>query len=92
MSSLGSCVVSDAPLGPKELMKHIREKREKELKRIVKNLNRMKLTHENHIQLIVFDYLYMKVRQMQRNDLLFDINIPTLEMKGGGSSKAKENG
>tara|TARA_B100000949_G_C14083875_1_gene367005 strand:- start:157 stop:378 length:222 start_codon:yes stop_codon:yes gene_type:complete len=73
-------------------MKHIREKREKELKRIVKNLNRMKLTHENHIQLIVFDYLYMKVRQMQRNDLLFDINIPTLEMKGGGSSKAKENG
>ena len=31
MSSLGSCVVSDAPLGPKELMKHIREKREKEL-------------------------------------------------------------
>lgn len=92
MSSLGSCVVSDAPLGPKELMKHIREKREKELKRIVKDLNRMKLTHENHIQLIVFDYLYMKVRQMQRNDLLFDINIPTLEMKGGGSSKAKENG
>ena len=92
MSSLGSCVVSDAPLGPKELMKHIREKREKELKRIVKDLNRMKLTHENHIQLIVFDYLYMKVRQMQRNDLLFDINIPTLEMKGGGSSKAKEIG
>ena len=92
MSSLGSCVVSDAPLGPKELMKHIRETREKELKRIVKDLNRMKLTHENHIQLIVFDYLYMKVRQMQRNDLLFDINIPTLEMKGGGSSKAKENG
>ena len=92
MSYLGSCVVSDAPLGPKELMKHIREKREKELKRIVKDLNRMKLTHENHIQLIVFDYLYMKVRQMQRNDLLFDINIPTLEMKGGGSSKAKENG
>ena len=92
MSSLGSCVVSDAPLGPKELMKHIREKREKELKRIVKDLNRMKLTHENHIQLIVFDYLYMKVRQMQRNDLLFDINIPTLEIKGGGSSKAKENG
>ena len=60
-------------------MKSIREIREKELKRIVKDLWRMKHQHDSTIQMIVYDYLYMKVRHMQNNGLLYDINIPTIK-------------
>tara|TARA_B100000287_G_scaffold204193_1_gene192680 strand:+ start:1593 stop:1775 length:183 start_codon:yes stop_codon:yes gene_type:complete len=57
-------------------MKSIREKRERELKRIVKDLYRMQRNQENNKQMIVFDYLHMKVKQLQKNGLLYDIEIP----------------
>jgi len=57
-------------------MKNIREKRERELKRIVKDLFRMKRNQENNRQMIVFDYLHMKVKQMQKNGLLYEIELP----------------
>ena len=41
------------------------KKRDIELKRIVRDLWKMKHNHDNNIQMIVYDYLYMKVRQMQ---------------------------
>tara|TARA_B100001250_G_C19746696_1_gene765673 strand:- start:395 stop:577 length:183 start_codon:yes stop_codon:yes gene_type:complete len=57
-------------------MKSIREKREKELKRIVKDLYRMKRNQENNRQMIVFDYLHMKVKQLQKKGLLYEIELP----------------
>jgi hypothetical protein len=60
-------------------MKHIREKRELELKRIVRDLYRLKKNHDNNVMMITFDYLYMKVRQMQNNGLLYEIQIPSKE-------------
>ena len=57
-------------------MKSIREKRERELERIVKDLYRMKRNQENNRQMIVFDYLHMKVKQLQKNGLLYEIEIP----------------
>ena len=39
----------------------------------------MKHQHDSTIQMIVYDYLYMKVRHMQNNGLLYDINIPTIK-------------
>ena len=57
-------------------MKSIREKREKEFKRIVRELYRMKRNQENNRQMIVFDYLHMRVKQMQQKGLLFEIEIP----------------
>tara|TARA_Y100000817_G_scaffold257112_1_gene210578 strand:- start:1310 stop:1492 length:183 start_codon:yes stop_codon:yes gene_type:complete len=57
-------------------MKSIREKREKEFKRIVKDLYKMKRNQENNRQMIVFDYLHMRVKQMQKKGLLFEIEIP----------------
>jgi hypothetical protein len=60
-------------------MKSIREKREKELKRIVRDLWRLKHQHDNNIQMIVFDYLYMRIRQMQNKGLLYEIKIPSKE-------------
>ena len=60
-------------------MKSIREKRDIELKRIVRDLWKMKHNHDNNIQMIVYDYLYMKVRQMQNKGILYDINITTVK-------------
>jgi len=57
-------------------MKSIREKRERELKRIVKDLYRIKRNQENNRQIIVYDFLHMKVKQLQKNGLLYDIEIP----------------
>ena len=57
-------------------MKSIREKREKEFKRIVRDLNKMKRKQENKRLMIVFDYLHMRVKQMQKKGLLFEIEIP----------------
>ena len=57
-------------------MKNIREKREKEFKRIVRDLHKMKRNQENNRQMIVFDYLHMRVKQMQKKGLLFEIEIP----------------
>tara|TARA_Y100000593_G_scaffold7109_1_gene13374 strand:+ start:10618 stop:10800 length:183 start_codon:yes stop_codon:yes gene_type:complete len=57
-------------------MKNIREKREKEFKRIVRDLYKMKRNQENNRQIIVFDYLHMRVKQMQKKGLLFEIEIP----------------
>ncbi len=75
-------------------MKSIREKREKELKRIILDLNRMKKNHDNNIMMITFDYLYLKVRQMQKNGLLYDIQIPSLKdyqsLKNGNGRKTKK--
>ena len=51
----------------------------KQLKRIIRDLYRLKKNHDNNIMMITFDYLYMKVRQMQNNGLLYEINIPSLE-------------
>ena len=64
-------------------MKSIREKREKEFKRIVRDLYKMKRNQENNRQMIVFDYLHMRVKQMQKKGLLFEIEIPE-EGKDGG--------
>jgi|TARA_B100000959_G_C14549900_1_gene447204 hypothetical protein len=60
-------------------MKSIREKREMELRRIVKDLWKLKRNHDNNILMITYDYLYLKVRQMQKNGLLYEINIPSIE-------------
>ena len=57
-------------------MKNIKEKREKELKRIVRDLYKMKRNQENNRKMIVFDYLHMRVKQMQQKGLLFEIEIP----------------
>ena len=57
-------------------MKSIREKREKDFKRIVRDLYKMKRNQENNRQMIVFDYLHMRVKQMQKKGLLFEIEIP----------------
>ena len=57
-------------------MKNIKEKREKELKRIVRDLYKMKRNQENNRQMIMFDYLHMRVKQMQQKGLLFEIEIP----------------
>ena len=57
-------------------MKSIREKPEKELGRIIRDLYRLKRKQENNQMIIVYDYLYMKVRQLQNKGLLWDIEIP----------------
>ena len=57
-------------------MKTIREKREMEIQRIIKDLWRMKRNHDNNIQQICYDYLHLKVKMMQKNGLLWDIKIP----------------
>ena len=57
-------------------MKTIREKREMEFQRIIKDLWRMKSNHDNNIQQICYDYLHLKVKMMQKNGLLWDIKIP----------------
>tara|TARA_B100000287_G_scaffold428600_1_gene480288 strand:+ start:984 stop:1166 length:183 start_codon:yes stop_codon:yes gene_type:complete len=57
-------------------MKSIREKREMELVRIIRDLYRLKKKNENNQMIIVYDYLYMKVRQLQNKGLLWDIEIP----------------
>ena len=57
-------------------MKTIREKREMEFQRIIKDLWRMKRNHDNNIQQICYDYLHLKVKMMQKNGLLWDIKIP----------------
>ena len=57
-------------------MKSIREKREKEFKRIVRELYRMKRNQEINRQMIVFDYLHMKVKQLQKKGLLYEIELP----------------
>ena len=64
-------------------MKSIREKREKEFKRFVRDLYKMKRNQENNRQMIVFDYLHMRVKQMQKKGLLFEIELPE-EGKDGG--------
>ena len=57
-------------------MKSIREKREKELERIIRDIYRLKKKQENNQMIIVYDYLYMKVRHLQNKGLLWDIEIP----------------
>tara|TARA_R100000742_G_C4179334_1_gene14992 strand:+ start:166 stop:360 length:195 start_codon:yes stop_codon:yes gene_type:complete len=60
-------------------MKSIREKREKELERIIRDIYRLKKKQENNQMIIVYDYLHMKVRQMQNKGLLWDIEIPNIK-------------
>ena len=57
-------------------MKSIHEKRMMEMKRIVKDHYRMKKTQENNQTMIVYDYLHMRVKQMQKKGLLWHIDIP----------------
>ena len=57
-------------------MKSIHEKRMTEMKRIVKDLYRMKKNQENNQTMIVYDYLHMRVKQMQKKGLLWHIDIP----------------
>ena len=52
------------------------EKREMEFQRIIKDLWRMKRNNDNNIEQICYDYLYMKVKQLQNKGLLFNIEIP----------------
>ncbi len=47
-----------------------------ELVRIIRDLYRLKKKNENNQMIIVYDYLYMKVRQLQNKGLLWDIEIP----------------
>jgi len=60
-------------------MKTIHEKREIEFKRIIRDIWRMKRNHENNIRMITFDYLYMKVKQLQKRGLLWHIDIPEVK-------------
>ena len=57
-------------------MKSIKEKREMELKRIIKGIYGIKRRQENNQMIIVYDFLHMKVKQMQKNGLLWRIDIP----------------
>ena len=57
-------------------MRSIREKREMEFQRIIKDLWKMRRNNDNNIEQICYDYLYMKVRQLQKKGLLFNIVIP----------------
>ena len=50
-----------------------------ELGRIIRDIYRLKRKQENNQMIIVFDYLYMKVRQMQNKGLLHEIQIPSKE-------------
>ena len=50
-----------------------------ELKRIVRDLFKMKRNNENNIEMITFDYLHMRVKQMQKKGLLYEIEIPEKE-------------
>ena len=57
-------------------MKSIKEKREMELKRIIRGIYGIKRRQENNQMMIVYDFLHMKVKQMQKNGLLWRIEIP----------------
>ena len=57
-------------------MKSIREKREMELGRIIRDIYKLKRKQENNQMIILYDYLYMKVRQLQNKGLLWTIEIP----------------
>ena len=72
-------------------MKSINEKREMEFKRIIKDIWRMKRNQENNIQLITFDYIYMKVKQLQNKGLLWHIDIPDALMPGDNKGDKYEN-
>ena len=47
-----------------------------EMKKMVKDLYRMKKNQENNQTMIVYDYLHMRVKQMQKKGLLWHIDIP----------------
>ena len=57
-------------------MKSIKEKREMELKHIIRGIYGIKRRQENNQMMIVYDFLHMKVKQMQKNGLLWRIDIP----------------
>ena len=57
-------------------MKSIHEKRMMEMKRIVKDLYRMKRNQETNQNMIIYDYLHMRVKLMQKKGLLWNIDIP----------------
>ena len=57
-------------------MKSIKEKREMELKRIIKGIYGIKRRQENNQMMIVYDFLHMKVKQMQKHGLLWHIDNP----------------
>ena len=57
-------------------MKSIKDKREMELKRIIRGIYGIKRRQENNQMMIVYDFLHMKVKQMQKNGLLWRIDIP----------------
>ena len=57
-------------------MKSIHEKRMMEMKRIVKDIYRMKRTQDNNQSIILYDYLHKRVKQMQKKGLLGNIDIP----------------
>ena len=47
-----------------------------ELKRIIRGIYGIKRRQENNQMMIVYDFLHMKVKQMQKNGLLWRIDIP----------------
>ena len=57
-------------------MKSIHEKRMMEMKRTVKDLYRMKRNQETNQNMIIYDYLHMRVKLMQKKGLLWNIDIP----------------
>ena len=57
-------------------MKSIHAKRMMEMKRIVKDLYRMKRNQETNQNMIIYDYLHMRVKLMQKKGLLWNIDIP----------------
>jgi len=59
-------------------MKSIKEKREMELRRIIKGIYGIKRRQENNQIMIVYDFLHMKVKQMQNKGLLWHIDIPEI--------------
>ena len=46
------------------------------MKRIVKDLYRMKRNQETNQNMIIYDYLHMRVKLMQKKGLLWNIDIP----------------
>ena len=47
-----------------------------ELKRIIRGIYGIKRRQENNQMMIVYDFLHMKVKQLQKKGLLYEIELP----------------
>ena len=60
-------------------MKNTKEKREAAFMKIAWDILRMKHKHDITKEMIVYDFLHLRVKDLQKQGLLFNIKIPELE-------------